>query len=832
MGKLGLRLLLLLLPAVLAAEPCRDQDGERFLNCKECLVGAKEKDCGWCLDSDKNKLAKGCILKSACKSPNIFKTRPTTKKSVQDGTGNSNIRPVGAPANDKQYKVQLSSRPSVTNRINFIAKRTINPIDIYFLIDNTQSMKVVKDKLAGIVTNIKKKIEETTEDYMFGFGGFDEKPTPPFDSFHTDGRDYDFRHVQSMTKETDKLITMIRDSPLSEGNKDSPEAGLDALMQLLLCRDSNNPIGWRPNVKGMIVFITNAPSHLAGDGLLGGIWKPYEHSCAMTDHAGKKVYKSLNTDYPSVSSLRHELRQSKKFVIFGTGAQVLHFYHELSMALGPTTSTARDMKSDGGDLQQVIVEEYNKISNTLEVTASAHSGLEVNIEKKGIFEGVSVGNRDPRYVDVTIKPGVCKNEYGNTKKVNFDLTILGHQDKMTVEVTALCDCNCNGYQATNHSVCNSKDFEATLNCGACNCVDKKGEQCLCDEDESLDDTTACQDDNGLICSNHGQCQCGKCKCNVNYVGEKCECQHNNLCGNRGTPQCGKDENDPLKVTCACNAGWKHDPKKEEKDCSCADDADHPQCMDPKTRETCSGNGNCECAKCECDSGFEGKWCQKKKDLSPDQINENTCKELTPCILEQKYKNDDKQSEDLKAKWKKDCDDLKAFDTYTISFVDDDNSTGSNNTDEDTCRGISGDVNRCNIDLDDQDVVSESGSCQLQFCHNVPRGGMNDYTIRGIEIDLRVAKSVTCGLALSRELLIGSSVGAGALLFIIGFLTFCIVINLRDRREYLKYMAELEKLNEKEKAGGFKDNKAYRQSRMSLRKSMMPARGVTFGAGGN
>ena len=44
-----------------------------------------------------------------------------------------------------------------------------------------------------------------TKLYRFGFGGFDEKPTPPFDSFHTDGRDYDFRHVQSMTKETDKV---------------------------------------------------------------------------------------------------------------------------------------------------------------------------------------------------------------------------------------------------------------------------------------------------------------------------------------------------------------------------------------------------------------------------------------------------------------------------------------------------------------------------------------------------------------------------------------------------------------------------------------------------
>ena len=29
------------------------------------------------------------------------------------------------------------------------------------------------------------------------------------------------------------------------------------------------------------------------------------------------------------------------------------------------------------DVLKVIVEEYNKISNTLEVTASAHSGLEV-----------------------------------------------------------------------------------------------------------------------------------------------------------------------------------------------------------------------------------------------------------------------------------------------------------------------------------------------------------------------------------------------------------------------------------------------------------------------
>ena len=46
----------------------------------------------------------------------------------------------------------------------------------------------------------------------------------------------------------------------------------------------------------------------------------------------------------------------------------------------------------------------------------------------------------------------------------------------------------------------------------------------------------------------------------------------------------------------------------------------------------------------------------------------------------------------------------------------------------------------------------------------------------------------------------------------------------DRKDLSRIFFQL---NEKEKAGGFKDNKAYRQSRMSLRKSMMPARVKTL-----
>jgi len=820
-------MLLLLLPAAsLATLPCHgdgDGDGERFLNCEECLKGAKEPTCGWCLDPDPNKLARGCMLRSACSgASSLFKTRPLNLRTVRDPSGftNSSIWPADASAG---HKVTLSSRPSITNRIEFIAKRRVNPIDIYFMIDYTKSMEKIKNRLGTIVTNIRNEIVKTTSDYRFGFGGFNEKPIPPFDKFHTDGRKFDFVHYQSMTDNTEEIITKISTTKLFEGNKDSPEGGLDGLMQLLLCDDQTNPIGWRKNVKGIVVFVTNAPSHLAGDGLLGGLWKPYEHTCQMTQgEGGSKIYNSLDTDYPSVSSLRYELKRSQKSVVFGTGAQVLEFYRRLSKALSETLASADDMKHDGGELQRVILDVYTKISSRVTVQATNGPEIEVKIESGGVFDEVNIDNEDRRWIEVKIKPEVC-DRVAN-QMISFDLKIKNQKsvDTMKVEVTALCSCNCN-VPASDSSVCNEKDPQATLNCGACNCVEKKGEKCLCDEETSLEDSEACEDASGVICTNQGWCECGKCKCHDSYVGDKCECHDRfNLCGARGVPQCGVDR----EVTCQCNSGWTN--VGDQKDCSCSTDQNHPECLDPKTKETCSGKGTCKCAKCECDAYSEGKFCQREKGLSDADISRNTCNSLTPCILDHHVglKN---SSEQLKEKWSKECNELKASGLYTISIieaVEELNDTESSNNDG--CRTGQG---RCEIDLNGEGVSTSDSGCSLAFCHNVDRRGMNDYEdSRSMQIDLGIGEQ-TCGLALPMELLIGSSVGAGALLFIIGFLTFCIVINLRDRREYKKYLEAVSKL----KDGDFTDNKAYRQSvrhsrGTSIRKSLMPNKGVTFGSG--
>ena len=62
----------------------------------------------------------------------------------------------------------------------------------------------------------------------------------------------------------------------------------------------------------MIVFITDAPCHIAGDGIMAGIWKPYEHSCSL-DSDGK--YEGLEYDYPSFSDVDYLLSKALSYTL-------------------------------------------------------------------------------------------------------------------------------------------------------------------------------------------------------------------------------------------------------------------------------------------------------------------------------------------------------------------------------------------------------------------------------------------------------------------------------------------------------------------------------------
>lgn len=55
-------------------------------------------------------------------------------------------------------------------------------------------------------------------------------------------------------------------------NKDNPESGLDGIMQSIVCQKK---IGWRPKARRLLVYSSDAPFHIAGDGKVTGWRKKY-----------------------------------------------------------------------------------------------------------------------------------------------------------------------------------------------------------------------------------------------------------------------------------------------------------------------------------------------------------------------------------------------------------------------------------------------------------------------------------------------------------------------------------------------------------------------------
>ena len=73
---------------------------------------------------------------------------------------------------------------------------------------------------------------------------------------------YSFSHKLTLDSKDSLFVTSVRDAATS-GNTDSPEGTLDALMQVLVCKEE---IGWRDQSDKIIVVATDEEFHYAGDG--------------------------------------------------------------------------------------------------------------------------------------------------------------------------------------------------------------------------------------------------------------------------------------------------------------------------------------------------------------------------------------------------------------------------------------------------------------------------------------------------------------------------------------------------------------------------------------
>ena len=173
------------------------------------------------------------------------------------------------------------------------------PVDLYFVLDSSQSMNVSSAKLARASKDITDKIQQLTNDYRLGFGSFIEKPRIPFTVGKTSPT-YAFHHIMSLTQNPTEFEKKVLDlTKKFQTNIDMPEAGLDAIAQAMLCPGE---IGWNDDRKKIIIVMTDAEMHFAFDGILGGITDKFQMECGLDN--GLYDSKQNDYDYPSFGQVR------------------------------------------------------------------------------------------------------------------------------------------------------------------------------------------------------------------------------------------------------------------------------------------------------------------------------------------------------------------------------------------------------------------------------------------------------------------------------------------------------------------------------------------------
>uniref|UniRef100_A0A3Q2XTV1 Integrin beta n=1 Tax=Hippocampus comes TaxID=109280 RepID=A0A3Q2XTV1_HIPCM len=291
-------------------------------SCKECL--RRGPQCSWCFKEDfleeagaghrcdlqVNLLRRGC-------GPEF-----TENSDVKVDVNATVVDILCAPGSEASFVVAVKQLPRY-------------PVDLYYLVDVSASMQENLDHLKTVGVALSLRMTEYSSDLWLGFGSFVDKPVSPYINVHPTKinnpcSDYEircrpahgFHHVLSMTGNMSEFTRVIKRQRIS-GNMDTPEGGLDAMLQATVCQRA---VGWRPEAKRLLLLMTDQPSHLALDSRLAGIVIPHDGLC----HLENNVYTgSTRMDHPSLGQLSDKLLENHIHSIFAVEKQQYQWYEEL-----------------------------------------------------------------------------------------------------------------------------------------------------------------------------------------------------------------------------------------------------------------------------------------------------------------------------------------------------------------------------------------------------------------------------------------------------------------------------------------------------------------------
>uniref|UniRef100_A0A8C1VBG2 Integrin beta n=1 Tax=Cyprinus carpio TaxID=7962 RepID=A0A8C1VBG2_CYPCA len=156
-------------------------------------------------------------------------------------------------SSERENVVQLRPQNiNITLRIGELKtsfKRAVGyPIDLYYLMDLSYSMKDDLEQIKTLGQKILKKLKDITDTVRIGFGSFVDKEMLPYVSqvkarrrnpcpnrIDTCQPAFSFKNVLPLTEHAKDFEQEVSKQLIS-GNLDAPEAGLDAIMQAAVCK--------------------------------------------------------------------------------------------------------------------------------------------------------------------------------------------------------------------------------------------------------------------------------------------------------------------------------------------------------------------------------------------------------------------------------------------------------------------------------------------------------------------------------------------------------------------------------------------------------------------
>ncbi|XP_067299830.1 integrin beta-5 isoform X1 [Pseudorasbora parva] len=594
-------------------------------SCEECFL--IHPSCAWCAQEDFGRartLTSRCdfsqnLLKRGCDAPFI--------ENPRSGSSLLQSKPLSSKGSGvTQYdviqiypqKISLSLRPGDQTSFEVQVRPVEDyPVDLYYLMDLSLSMKDDLDTIRNLGTKLAEEMRKLTSNFRLGFGSFVDKNISPFSYTAPKYQDnpcngyklfpncvptFGFRHLLPLTDKVDRFNEEVQKQMVSR-NRDAPEGGFDAILQAAVCKEK---IGWRKEAYHLLVFATDDVPHLALDGKLGGLVQPHDGQCHLND---KNEYSdSTKMDYPSLALLGEKLAENNIFLIFAVTKRHYFLYKNLTALIPGTTVEILDQ--DSKNIIQLIVNAYNNIRSKVELSVWDHpedlrlafsATCQDGQPLTGLRKCADLKIGDTVSFNVTVDARGCPPK--GTKK-SFTIRPVGFKDRLEVSVDYRCDCSCTYYTKPNSSRCNSA---GTYSCGMCRCEPGYlGARCECQEGEvDHQHLSACREAEGKqVCSGRGECSCNQCLCYESEFGKIygtfCECDDfscarhkGTLCSGHGECHCGE---------CKCHAGYIGD------NCNCSTETASCVSDDGKI---CSGRGSCVCGRCQCtEPGAFGDMCDK------------------------------------------------------------------------------------------------------------------------------------------------------------------------------------------------------------------------------